>query len=116
MPYFNWGPGYVHFVERVMGGTWKQEWLWLGPDWKDINNPDTSNVGFLPGDALSPSARSALERFIGNLGAKKVELFEGPLYYQDGSTFLKPGEIATDKQVWYMEQFLKGMKGQSRAK
>jgi len=116
VPYFNWGPGYVDFVKASMGGKWKPQWVWLGPDWQDINNPDTSTVGFMTGPALSSSAQTALEQFIKDLGTGKAKLFKGPLYYQDGGAFLKDGEIATDKQIWYMQQLLKGMTGQSSAK
>jgi len=116
VPYFNWGPGYADFVKASMGGEWKSQWLWLGPDWQNINNPDTSAVGFMTGPALSSSVQAAQEKFIKDLGTGKVELFKGPLYYQDGSIFLKDGEVATDKQVWYMQQLLKGMTGQSSAK
>jgi simple sugar transport system substrate-binding protein len=116
VPYFNWGPGYVKFIKAVMNDQWKREWLWLGPDWKDINNPDTSNVGFLPGPALSKTARLHLDTFIRDLGEERVRLFQGPLYYQDGTPFLKPGESGTDTQIWYMQQLLKGMTGQSKAK
>jgi len=99
-----------------MDGKWKQQWLWLGPDWKNINDPDTSTVGFLSGKALSPSAKAALDAFIKDLATGKAELFKGPLDYQDGTPFLKTGKVATDQQVWYMEQLLKGMVGQSKAK
>jgi simple sugar transport system substrate-binding protein len=116
VPYFNWGPGYVHFVKAIMQGAWKQEWLWLGPDWKNINNPDTSHVGFLRGQALSTPAQRALDRFIGELASGKAKLFTGPLLYQDGSVFVRAGQTATDQQIWYMEQLLKGMTGQSKAK
>jgi simple sugar transport system substrate-binding protein len=116
VPYFNWGPGYVHFVQAIMRGAWKQEWLWLGPDWENINNPDTSHVGFLRGKALSTPAQRALDRFIGELASGKAKLFKGPLFYQDGSTFVKTGQNATDVEIWYMEQLLKGMTGQSKAK
>jgi len=116
VPYFNWGPGYIHFLKAAMEGNWKQEWLWLGPDWKDINNKDTTYVGFEPGTAISVENHGALLSFIDDLAAGKVNLFEGPLNYQDGSTFVKAGETATDKQVWYMEQLLEGMTGQSKAK
>ncbi len=116
VPYFNWGPEYVKFVKAVMEGKWEQKWVWAGPDWKDINNPDTSAVGFVPGPALSKEAKDALDKFIKDLGSGKIQLFKGPLYYQDGSIFLKPGETATDKQIWYMKQLLKGMEGPSKAK
>ncbi|MGD9077352.1 MAG: BMP family ABC transporter substrate-binding protein, partial [Desulfobacteraceae bacterium] len=92
VPYFNWGPGYVHFVKAIMKGVWKQEWLWLGPDWKNINNPHTSHVGFLRGQALSTPAQRALDRFIEELASGKAKLFKGPLLYQDGSVFVKAGQ------------------------
>ncbi len=114
VPYFNWGPGYLHFVKGVMENAWKQEWLWPGPDWTNINNPDTSCVGFLRGPALSEPVQKALDLFIEKLASGKLELFKGPLFYQDGSLFVKAGQIATDQQIWYMEQLLKGMTGRSR--
>jgi simple sugar transport system substrate-binding protein len=116
VPYFNWGPAYVHFIKDAMEGKFKQEWLWNGPDWKEINNADTSAVGFLAGGALSKPAQASLDTFIKDLGSGKVQLFKGPLDYQDGKPFLKAGEVATDKQIWYMEQLLKGMAGESKAK
>ncbi len=116
VPYFNWGPGYVDFIKESMAGKWKSKWIWMGPDWKDINNSDTSTVGFVAGHALSSPAKAALDEFIKDLGSGKAKLFKGPLFYQDGSIFLKDGEVASDKQVWYMKQLLKGMSGQSSAK
>lgn len=116
VPYFNWGPSYVKFINEAISGKWAPKWIWEGPDWNNINNPDTSAVGFLAGPALSASAKKALDIFIKDLGSKKVDLFKGPLNYQDGSPFVKAGESATDNQIWYMEQLLEGMSGQSRAK
>jgi len=116
VPYFNWGPGYVKFIKAAMSGKWKSQWDWQGPDWKDINNPDTSAVGFAAGPALSASAGKALDAFISGLGSGKINLFKGPLNYQDGKPFLKAGQTASDQQIWYMEQLLEGMGGQSSAK
>lgn len=116
VPYFNWGPSYVEFIKEAMSGKWKSKWIWAKPDWTDINNPDTSAVGYQPGPALASDAKKALDAFIADLGAGKINLFTGPLNYQDGKPFLKPGEKATDKQVWYLEQLLEGMEGQSSTK
>jgi simple sugar transport system substrate-binding protein len=116
VPYFNWGPDYVIMIDSAVKGQWKQQWIWAGPDWKDINNPDTSAVGFKVGPALSGEAKGALDEFIAGVASGKIQLFKGPLNYQDGSGFLKEGEIATDNQVWYMEGLLEGMEGQSKAK
>lgn len=116
VPYFNWGPGYAQLIKSSLSGNWKSEWLWLGPDWKNINNPDTSIIGFLAGPALSPAAKKALDTFSTELGSGKLNLFKGPLNFQDGSAYLKSGEIATDQQIWYMKQLLEGMAGQSSVK
>ncbi|MGD8962723.1 MAG: hypothetical protein PVH43_09415, partial [Desulfobacterales bacterium] len=116
VPYFNWGPGYVDFVKAAFSEKWQSKWIWLGPDWKDINNPDTSTIGFTKGPALSADAQKHLAGFIKGLGSKKINLLRGPLNYQDGSPFVKAGQTASDKQVWYMEQLLEGMEGASSAK
>ncbi|MEE9495309.1 MAG: BMP family ABC transporter substrate-binding protein [Desulfobacterales bacterium] len=116
VPYFNWGPGYVDFVKAAFSGKWQSKWVWLGPDWKNINNPDTSTVGYVAGPALPASAQKHLDGFIKDLGSGKINLFKGPLNYQDGSPFVKAGQSASDKQVWYMEQLLQGIDGQSSAK
>jgi simple sugar transport system substrate-binding protein len=116
VPYFNWGPTYVKEIKAAMDGTWKPKWEWNAPDWNDINNHDTSAVGFKPGPALSDDAQKSLDTFIAGLAKGEINLFTGPLQYQDGSEFLKAGQKADDKQIWYMPQLLKGMEGQSAAK
>ena len=116
VPYFNWGPAYTDFVKALKADNWKQQWLWLNPDWQDINNTKTSAIGFVKGPALAASTAKALDSFIVDLGTGKINLFKGPLNYQDGSVFLKAGEVAGDKQIWYMEQLLEGMLGSSSAK
>ena len=113
VPYYNWGPDYTRLARSVMDNSWKQAWTWSGPDWEDINDKDTSAIGFLPGTALNGENRVKLDAFIDGLGSKKIQPFTGPLSYQDGSVFLKTGEIATDEQIWYLKQLLKGMDGAS---
>jgi len=113
VPYFNWGPGYLKRVGEVMDGTWKQQFVWSGPDWSDINNRDTSAVGFLEGPALADEWAGHVDEFTAGLADGSISLFVGPLNYQDGSPFLADGEVATDEQIWYMEQLLEGMEGPS---
>ncbi|OQB97273.1 MAG: Purine-binding protein precursor [Spirochaetes bacterium ADurb.Bin110] len=114
VPYFNWGPAYANAVRSAMNGTWKNHFEWNDPDWKNINNPDTSAVGFIKG-SLSKDASAAVDKFIDELG-KGLNLWVGPLNYQDGTVFLKKGEKATDQQIWYLPQLLQGMEGQSVSK
>jgi simple sugar transport system substrate-binding protein len=113
VPYFNWGPGYVQELQAVMNGTWEQDWIWAGPDWTDINNPDTSAVGFLPGPAMTQEWNDQVSEFIAGLADGSINLFVGPLNYQDGTPYLADGEVATDEQIWYMHQLLEGMEGPS---
>ncbi|MCC7209102.1 MAG: BMP family ABC transporter substrate-binding protein [Anaerolineae bacterium] len=115
VPYFNWGPTYVGIVQSVLDGTWEQGWVWNDPDWADLNNPDTSAVGFEYGPALSDEEKAMLDEFIAGLADGSINLFTGPLNYQDGAPFLAEGETATDEQIWYMPQLLEGMEGDSTA-
>jgi simple sugar transport system substrate-binding protein len=116
VPYFNWGPAYLEIAKAAQAGTWKPSAPWNGPDWKDLNNLDTTAVGYMFGPALTPEAKAALETFVKDLGSGQVELFRGPLNYQDGAVWLKDGEKATDQKLWYCPQLLQGMEGQSAAK
>jgi simple sugar transport system substrate-binding protein len=113
VPYFNWGPSYVERIQAVQDGTWKPQFVWAPPDWTDINNPDTSPVGFVKGPALTGEWPGQVDTFIAGLADGSIELFVGPLNYQDGSTFLAAGEKATDEQIWYLPQLLEGMEGPS---
>ena len=98
-----------------MSGEWKAEWLWQDPDWKDVNNPDATAVGFLNGPALSELAAAELDRFTRDLEMGQINLFKGPLYYQDGTPFVSANHTASDNQIWYMKQLLQGMDGKSTA-
>ncbi len=114
VPYFNWGPGYLRLMKAFIAKTWKPQFIWDGPDWKDINNADTSAVGWVDGPALKPDAQSKVQQFIKGLGDGSIDLWKGPLNLQDGTAYLKAGEKATDQQIWALPQLLQGMKGASK--
>jgi len=114
VPYFNWLPGYRKFITEAMNGTWHRQFVWLGPDWQDINNPETSSIGFFEGQALGEEQRAALAEFRKGLADGSINLFSGPLNFQDGSPFLGPGEKGTDEQIWNLPQLLEGMDGASK--
>ena len=112
VPYFNWGPAYVAKIKQAIENKWESTFEWDAPDWKDINNKDTSAVGFVKGDALSQEAGAKVDEFIKAL-ADGLNLWTGPINLQDGTAYLKEGEVGTDVQVWYLPQLLEGMEGQS---
>jgi simple sugar transport system substrate-binding protein len=114
VPYFNWIPGYKQFITAAKEGKWKKQFVWLGPDWKDINNPETSSIGFVEGKALGEKQKKALAAFQKGLADGSITLFQGPLKFQDGSVFLQAGVKATDEQIWNLPQLLEGMEGASK--
>jgi simple sugar transport system substrate-binding protein len=112
VPYFNWGPSYLTTIKAAMDGSFAEGFQWIAPDWKDINNPDTSAIGFTKGQGLSADASTKLDGFIAEL-AGGLNLWTGPINLQDKTAYLKDGEVATDQQIWYLPQLLEGMEGQS---
>jgi simple sugar transport system substrate-binding protein len=112
-PYFNWGPAYLDIVKSVIQDDFSAEWQWLGPNWDDINDHDSTAIGWISGDGLGGDTSGQLDEFIDGLADGSINLFTGPLNYQDGSSYLGDGEEATDFQIWYTEQLLEGIEGAS---
>jgi simple sugar transport system substrate-binding protein len=115
VPYFNWGPAYAATVKTAADGKWTSNFQWNAPDWKNINDPDTSAVGFNKGAGLSADNSTKLDAFVAQL-AGGLNLWKGPLNLQDKSTYLADGAVATDLQIWYLPQLLEGMEGDSVSK
>ncbi len=129
VPYFHWGPGYAQIVAAAKNGAYQQEWTLLNPDWTDINNPDTSGVGFVKGAGLSEANAASLDDFIAKAAAfaqdeanaDTIFLWQGPLKYQDGTEIAAAGEalpyiapLGEAPSIWYLDQLLEGMTGPSK--
>lgn len=127
--HYNWGPGYLENVKAAKDGTWEPTFKWNGPDWDDINNIDTSHVGFVYGEGLGVDERAIVDKFIAELAdfatapgnENHLPLWCGPLNYQDGSVLVAEGQCLPAFQlqkdgpsVWYLEQLLEGMTGASK--
>jgi simple sugar transport system substrate-binding protein len=112
VPYFNWGPTYLVNIKAAMEGKFQAHFELNAPDWTDINNKETSTVGFMKGNALGADAAAKLDEFIAAL-AGGLNLWTGPINLQDGTVYLADGVVATDQQIWYLPQLLEGMEGQS---
>ena len=125
--YYNWGPAYLDVVQRVLDGTWEQEWRWLEPTWDEINEDgyytgsDTSVIGFKLGDALSMETIESLNAFAAEIEAFQTDpmhageifLWEGPLNLQDGTPLAAEGETVSLLDIWFIPQLLEGMTGAS---
>ena len=104
--YFNWGPEYLSLAQKSRDGEFTNEWLWIGPYWKDLQS---SIVGWNHGEGLDAVEKGRVGNFIEELKLG-LNLFTGPLNFNDGSVYLEDGEIASDIDIWYTPQLLEGMK------
>ncbi len=114
-PWFNWGPSYLEIAQSVIDGTFESTFQWLGPDWSDLNNPDTTAIGYVQGPGVTAENEAAVDAFIAGLADGSINLWTGPINNQDGSVWLAEGETATPQQIWYMEQLLEGIDGASES-
>ncbi len=115
VPYFNWGPMYLETAKAVADGSWEQSFQWRGPDWKDINNKDTSSAGWVSGPGLEADADALanVEDFISKLASGDVNVWTGPISLQDGTEYIPAGRAATEAEIWYLPQLLQGITGAS---
>jgi len=104
--FFNWGPEYLSLAQKSRDGEFTNEWLWVGPYWKDLQS---SIVGWKHGEGLDAVEKGRVGNFIEELKLG-LNLFTGPLNFNDGSVYLEDGEIASDIDIWYTPQLLEGMK------
>ncbi|MEO8610094.1 MAG: BMP family ABC transporter substrate-binding protein [Chloroflexota bacterium] len=131
-PYYHWGPSYAKIVSAVKDGTYKQSWDLANPDWKDLNNPDTTGIGFKNGTALTEKAATSLASFIDEAAAfatnpankDSIFLWQGPMSYQDGTPIVVDdgaslpyiAKLGVSPSIWYLDQLLGGMTGASVTK
>jgi simple sugar transport system substrate-binding protein len=113
VPYFNWGPTYLNIAQQVQTGTWQQSWDYLDPDWTNLADTQNNLVQWVNGPALSADAQAQLLAFTGGLGDASINLYEGPLKYANGTTWVAIGESASPETVWYTDQLLTGIVDQS---
>jgi len=121
VPYFNWGPAYLEEAQSVIDGTFESKWQWTSPDWDDLNNLETTAVGWISGPALSEEDAESLDMFIAEMTAfatdpaneGKIFLWEGPLNLQDGTPLAAEGEAVDELAVWFLPRLLEGMTGDS---
>lgn len=121
IPYYNWGVAYLDHVSRAAAGEWSQSWDWIGPDFDDPSNIDTSSTWFQRGDGLSEEVSMELDAFIAEMtafaqdemNADSIFLWQGPLNLQDGSALAAEGENVALNDIWYLAQLLEGMTGVS---
>lgn len=113
VPYYNWNIPYADAIQKAKDGKLGNEFAWLGPNWKDINNSETSMIGFIQGEALGDK-KQFIDQFIQGMGDGSINLYKGPIKFQDGTTYVEANKTATDQEIWYLPQLVAGMTGPSK--
>ena len=121
IPYYNWGVAYLDHVSSAAAGEWEQGWDWLGPNFDDPSNIDTSITWFQRGGGLTDEVSMQLDGFIAEMtafaademNADSIYLWQGPLTLQDGTELAAAGESVALNDIWYLTQLLDGMTGVS---
>ncbi|MDD9909810.1 MAG: BMP family ABC transporter substrate-binding protein [Ahrensia sp.] len=81
-----WGPYYVERVGAVMNGTWEQHDVWHGMA--------EGNVVMAPYTNMPDDVAKMAEETAAKIKSGEFEPFTGPIKKQDGTDWLKEGEVA----------------------
>ncbi len=101
----NWAPYYIQEVKAVMDGTWKSHATWDGIKQGMVKIGDFS-------DKMPADVKASAQKIIDGLKAGTLHPFTGPINKQDGSVWLKPGEVADDATLAGMNFYVEGIEGQ----
>ncbi len=101
----NWAPYYIQEVKAVMDGTWKSHATWDGIKQGMVKIGEFS-------DKIPADVKASAQKIIDGLKAGTLHPFTGPINKQDGSVWLKPGEVADDATLAGMNFYVEGIEGQ----
>ncbi len=100
----NWAPYYIQRVKDVMDGTWKSTNTWDG-----IAEGMTKIGKFA--DFMPADVKASAKAIEDGIAAGTIHSFTGPINKQDGSVWLKPGEVADDATLSTMNFYVEGIDG-----
>jgi len=95
-----WGPYYISRVQAVLDGTWKPDNVWLGIKDGAVKLAPYTNMP----DDVKAMAEATEKKIAGGWNP-----FTGPVSKQDGSPWLKDGEVADDGTLLGMNFYVKGI-------
>jgi simple sugar transport system substrate-binding protein len=100
----DWAPYYIERVKAVMDGTWKSTDVWGGLKNGMLTMAPYSDK--IPADVVE-LAKATEEK----IKSGEFHPFTGPLNKQDGTQFLKEGEVISDKDLLGMNFYVEGIEG-----
>ena len=101
----NWGPYYVARTQAVLDGTWESTGTWDGMK--------EGMVVLAPfSDKIPADVAAEAQALADSIAAGTYHPFTGPLNKQDGSVWLKDGEVADDGTLAGMGFYVEGIEGE----
>ena len=100
----NWGPYYIRKVGQVLDGTWE-----TGDYFGHMNE---GAVQMAPFANMPADVQAEAQRVKDAISAGELFGFTGPINKQDGTVFLKDGEVATRQQLDTMMFYVEGITSQ----
>jgi basic membrane protein A len=97
----DWGPYYTERVKAVIDGTWKQQDVWGGMK--------EGHVVMAPYANMPDDVKKLAEETEAKIKSGEFHPFTGPIAKQDGSEWLKDGEVADDGTLLGMNFYIKGV-------
>jgi simple sugar transport system substrate-binding protein len=96
----DWGPYYISRVQAALDGTWKPDNVWLGIKDGAVKLAPFTNMP----DDVKAMAEATTKKI-----ADGWNPFTGPVAKQDGTPWLKDGEVADDGTLLGMNFYVKGV-------
>jgi simple sugar transport system substrate-binding protein len=97
----NWGPYYTERVKAVMDGSWKQVDVWGGMA--------EGHVVMAPYTNMPDDVKALATEIEGKIKSKAFDPFTGPITKQDGTEWLKAGEVAEPGVLLGLNFYVKGV-------
>jgi simple sugar transport system substrate-binding protein len=100
----DWGPYYIERIQALIDGTWKQQDVWGGMK--------EGHVVMAPYTNMPDDVKKLAEETEAKIKSGEFNPFTGPIKKQDGSEWLKAGEVAEDKVLLGMNFYVQGVDDQ----
>ena len=103
-PIWDWGRMFSLIVDQVNQGTWKSEAIWWG-----LKEGAVDLAPF--GPAVPEDVKTFVSGKKSDIIDGKWDVFTGPIKNQAGEVKVPEGKVMTDDEIWNMNWFVEGVKG-----
>ena len=103
-PIWDWGKMFSLMVDQVNKGTWKPDAVWWG-----LKEGAVDLAPFGPG--VPEEIKTIVAEKKATIIDGKWDVFTGPVKNQAGEIIVPEGNVMTDDEIWNMNWFVEGVKG-----